>query len=89
MVRSARFELAWVRHFLRPSAPLINRAQAALDADGAIDYATAMALSTTNLDKALGFEGEDLVIYQGGGSFDLESKVLGVVSARRAVLDLF
>ncbi|KAJ7452267.1 carbohydrate esterase family 9 protein [Mycena latifolia] len=76
--RNARFELAW----------------AALDADGAIDYATAMALSTTNMDKALGLdsadaEGEDLVIYQGGGLFDLESKALGVVSGRRAVVDLF
>ncbi|KAJ7448146.1 hypothetical protein FB451DRAFT_1289326 [Mycena latifolia] len=29
------------------------------------------------------------VIYHGGGFFDLESKVLGVVSGRRAVVDLF
>ncbi|KAJ7448972.1 hypothetical protein FB451DRAFT_1187478 [Mycena latifolia] len=68
--------------------------RARLDADGAIDYATAMVLSTTNMDKALGLdsavaEREDLVIYQGGGLFDLESKVLGVVSGRRAVVDLF
>ncbi|KAJ7448167.1 hypothetical protein FB451DRAFT_1187919 [Mycena latifolia] len=35
--------------------------------------------------------GEDLVMYQGGGlsSFDLEIKVFGVVSGRRAVVDLF
>ncbi|KAJ7448132.1 hypothetical protein FB451DRAFT_1411472 [Mycena latifolia] len=50
---------------------------------------TQTALSTTNLDKVLGLEGEDLVIYQGGGSFNLESTVLGVVSGRRAVLDLY
>ncbi|KAJ7452320.1 hypothetical protein FB451DRAFT_1374163 [Mycena latifolia] len=47
------------------------------------------ALSTTNLDKALGLEGEDMVMYQGGGLLDLESKVLGVVSGRRAMVDLF
>ncbi|KAJ6512303.1 hypothetical protein DFH09DRAFT_1197532 [Mycena vulgaris] len=76
--RNARFELAW----------------AALDADGAIDYSTAMALASTNMDRALGLDsadigGEDLVIYQGGGIFDLESKVLGVASGRRAVVDFF
>ncbi|KAJ7105170.1 hypothetical protein C8R44DRAFT_715403 [Mycena epipterygia] len=75
--RNARFELAW----------------AALDADGAIDYATAFALSSTNMDTALGLDadnaGEELVVFQGGGMFDFESKVLGVVSGRRAVVDLF
>ncbi|KAJ7735556.1 hypothetical protein DFH07DRAFT_1065042 [Mycena maculata] len=76
--RNARFEIAW----------------AALDADGALDYTTAMALSTTNLDKALGLdaadlEGEDLVVYHAGGMFDLGSKVIGVVSGQRAVVDLF
>ncbi|KAJ7464200.1 hypothetical protein B0H11DRAFT_2285094 [Mycena galericulata] len=76
--RNARFEIAW----------------AALDADGAIDYTTAMALATTNMDTALGLkspavEAEDLVVYQSGGVFDFESKVVGVVSGRRAVVDLF
>ncbi|KAJ7448186.1 hypothetical protein FB451DRAFT_1054038, partial [Mycena latifolia] len=60
-------------------------AWAALDADGAIDY---MPL-TTNMHKALGLEGEDLVISQRGRLFDLESKVLGVLSGRRAVVDLY
>ncbi|KAJ7452293.1 hypothetical protein FB451DRAFT_1409447 [Mycena latifolia] len=68
---------------LRPPTPLTNRAQAALDA--AIDYAT----STTNVDPAPGRSGEELVIYQGGGLLDLESKVLGVLSGRRAIVDLF
>ncbi|KAJ7685890.1 hypothetical protein B0H17DRAFT_985428 [Mycena rosella] len=77
-VRNARFEIAW----------------AALDSDGAIDYTTAMALSSSNMDKALGLDAagaanEDFVIYQGGGMFDLESKVLGVASGRRSVVDLF
>lgn len=64
-----------------------------MDADGAIDYATAFALSSTNMDAALGLDadnaGEELVVLQGGGMFDFESKVLGVVSGRRAVVDLF
>ncbi|KAJ7075534.1 hypothetical protein B0H15DRAFT_894200 [Mycena belliarum] len=76
--RNARFELAW----------------AALDSDGVIDHKTAMALSTNNMDKALGLDhitlhGEDLVIYQGGGVFDFDSKVIGVASGRRAVVELF
>ncbi|KAK6996805.1 composite domain of metallo-dependent hydrolase, partial [Favolaschia claudopus] len=78
--RNARFEIAW----------------AALDADGAIDYPTAMALSTKNLHKALGLdskalvdEKEELVVLQGGGMFDFDSKVVGVVSRRRGAVDLF
>ncbi|KAJ7888524.1 hypothetical protein B0H13DRAFT_2252760 [Mycena leptocephala] len=77
-VRNARFEIAW----------------AALDADGAIDYTTAMALATTNMDRALGLHSapadqEELVILKSGGLFDFESKVLGVISGRRELVDLF
>ncbi|KAJ6455316.1 hypothetical protein C8R47DRAFT_1328912 [Mycena vitilis] len=78
--RNARFELAW----------------AALDANGTLDYPTAMALATTNLETALGLgyahpdvEEEDLVVLEGGGMFDLESKVIGVVSGKRGLVDLF
>ncbi|KAJ7660376.1 hypothetical protein DFH06DRAFT_1089703 [Mycena polygramma] len=77
--RNARFEVAW----------------AALDANGALDYPTAMALATTNLATALGLDsagfdqGEELVVLEGGGMFDLESKVVGVVSGQRRLVDLF
>ncbi|KAJ7628031.1 hypothetical protein DFH06DRAFT_1272898 [Mycena polygramma] len=77
--RNARFEVAW----------------AALDANGALDYPTAMALATTNLEAALGLDpsrldvGEELVVLEGGGMFDLESKVVGVVSGQRGLVDLF
>ncbi|KAJ7182422.1 hypothetical protein C8R43DRAFT_1100885 [Mycena crocata] len=75
--RNARFEIAW----------------AALDADGAIDYSTAMALASTNMDRALGLDlgadAEELVAYQGGSMFDFESKVVGIMSERRAAVELF
>jgi len=35
------------------------------------------------------FEIPDLVMYQGGGVFDFESKVIGVISVERRVVDLF
>ncbi|KAJ6483842.1 hypothetical protein C8R47DRAFT_1217531 [Mycena vitilis] len=77
--RNARFEVAW----------------AALDANGTLNYATAMALATTNLEIALGLDharpymGEELVVLEGGGMFDFESKVIGVVSGQRGLVDLF
>ncbi|KAF7312947.1 Composite domain of metallo-dependent hydrolase [Mycena kentingensis (nom. inval.)] len=74
--RNARFEMAW----------------AALDANDTIDYATALALVSTNIDKALGLRrdaAQELVVLQGGGLFDLESKVIGIVSPRGGAVDLF
>ncbi|KAJ7150716.1 hypothetical protein C8R46DRAFT_1123967 [Mycena filopes] len=77
-VRNARFEMAW----------------AALDSNGAIDYPTALALSSTNIEKALGVkahsrDADELVVLQGGDMFDFESKVIGVVSARRGAVEFF
>ncbi|KAJ7448142.1 hypothetical protein FB451DRAFT_1567335 [Mycena latifolia] len=54
---------------------------AALDADGAIGDRHGQGARTRLCRR--------LANYQGGGCFDLESKVLGVVSGRRAVMDLF
>jgi hypothetical protein len=50
--------------------------------------------STTNMDCALGLDSvcsdsEELVMLENGEIFDLESKVLGFVSGRRAVMSLF
>ena len=67
-----------------------------MDANGLIDYPTALALGSTNIDRALGLklksrtqDDDELVVFQGGDIFDLESKVIGVVSARKAAVELF
>lgn len=53
----------------------------------------ALALVTTNLEKLLGAKvaanDADVVAYHGGDVFDLSSKVMGVVSPRRSLVDLF
>lgn len=54
----------------------------------------ALALATTNLHKALGlirrrFFIPDLVLYEAGGLLDLQSKVFGVISAERGVVEVF
>jgi len=76
--RNTRFDIAW----------------AALESNGTIHKSQAFALASSNLERALGltrdrFEMPDLVMYQGGGVFDFESKVVGVISAARRVIDLF
>lgn len=74
--------------------------QTALESHGKIDRRTALALVTTNLERALGVDAgakspgreamkQELVAYKGGDVFDLESKVVGVVSAERGVIELF
>jgi hypothetical protein len=54
----------------------------------------ALALATTNLHKALGlirrrFSIPDLVLYEAGSLLDLQSKVVGVISAERGVVEMF
>ncbi|THU96122.1 hypothetical protein K435DRAFT_966103 [Dendrothele bispora CBS 962.96] len=87
--RNLRFELGW----------------AALDSNGTLSKTQVLALGTVNLERALGllpsdsysgprvedFEGadSDFVIYQGGGPFDMESKIIGVISGKRKVVELF
>ncbi|KAJ6538181.1 hypothetical protein DFH09DRAFT_1177759 [Mycena vulgaris] len=76
--RSARFEMAW----------------ASLDSNGTIDYPTAIALSSTNIEKALGLkhrarDADELVVFLGGGALDIESKVIAIVSGRKAVVEFF
>lgn len=73
--RNTRFELAW----------------AALQND--LSEETALSLATTNLEKLLGVSSSagspDLVAYRGGDVLDFGSKAVGVISARREVVDLF
>ena len=70
--------------------------QAALESQGRIDQHTAIALATTNLEKALGMHrlrsaevNRDLVAVRGGGILGLGSKVIGVISPERQTIDLF
>jgi len=75
--RNSRFDLAWAK----------------LESNGRIDDQQAYALATTNLEKLLGVinlvdETADLVAYEGGGAFDLSSKVVAVLSPERGIVDM-
>ena len=65
-----------------------------MESNGTILESEAFALVSSNLEQALGltrrrFDIPDLVMYRGGGVFDFESKVVGVVSSERKVVELF
>ncbi|KAF5393062.1 hypothetical protein D9757_001113 [Collybiopsis confluens] len=65
---------------------------AALESDGKISKAEAIALASSNLAKLLGLPSDTtstLVATTGGTILDFESKVVGIVSAQRGVVDLF
>ncbi|KIK32334.1 hypothetical protein CY34DRAFT_101749, partial [Suillus luteus UH-Slu-Lm8-n1] len=75
-VRHTRFEVGW----------------SLLTSNGYIDRTTALALATTNLEKALGVQREmpqDLVAYRGGDVFEFEAKVVGVISETLGRTDLY
>ncbi|KAJ7649249.1 hypothetical protein B0H17DRAFT_1163743 [Mycena rosella] len=76
--RNARFDMAMV----------------GLNSGGAINRPQALAMGSINVELALGMGPtapgmDELVAYRGGGIFDMESKVIGVVSARRSAVVLF
>ncbi|KAG8920012.1 hypothetical protein FRC01_000977 [Tulasnella sp. 417] len=72
--RNTRFEAAW----------------AALQTPRDISKEDALALASSNLEKIFGLpRSEDFVAYKGGDMFDLESKVVAVMSKRRARTELF
>ncbi|KAF7984922.1 hypothetical protein HWV62_9825 [Athelia sp. TMB] len=74
--RNLRFDLAWT----------------ALESHGRISKIQAVALATSNLERALGmpvYSRQDIVAYRGGDLFDLSSKVVAVLSADRGTVDLF
>ncbi|KAG1849280.1 hypothetical protein DFJ58DRAFT_795038 [Suillus subalutaceus] len=63
-----------------------------LTSNGFIDRTTALALATTNLEKALGVQRDmpqDLVAYRGGDVFEFEAKAVGVISETLGRIDLF
>ncbi|KAF5371159.1 hypothetical protein D9758_004121 [Tetrapyrgos nigripes] len=78
MARNTRFDVAWV----------------SLDSAGQISEADAIGLASMNIEKLLGTDTEDgtntdWVATRGGSLLDFEAKVVGVVSSRRGVVDLF
>lgn len=74
--RNTRFDIAW----------------AALESDDKISREQALALASVNLEKLLGVKPSgglgDLVATRGGTIFDPEAKVIGIISARRGLVDL-
>ncbi|TRM67641.1 hypothetical protein BD626DRAFT_423922 [Schizophyllum amplum] len=74
-MRNVRFEVAQVLHETR-----------------GLEDKDAVKLVTTNLANMLGIQqssNADVVAYRGGGLLELESKVVGVLSAERGFVDLF
>ncbi|TRM61307.1 hypothetical protein BD626DRAFT_502095 [Schizophyllum amplum] len=72
-VRNMRFDLIWVM----------------LESGGRLSKTAALALASTNVEKLLGVEPSgDLVATRGGGMLDFGSKVVGVVSPKRGVVDI-
>ncbi|KAK2463226.1 hypothetical protein APHAL10511_004881 [Amanita phalloides] len=74
MARSLRFDLGW----------------AAIEVHGKISEAETLAVGSTNLEKLLGVEdtSSDLVATHGGGLLDSSSKVVAVISEKKAAIDL-
>lgn len=80
-------------HSLLFCSRMLNNPQAALEAGGRISKSQALALVSTNLEKLLGGKSyvdgtADLVATDGAGLFDLESRVVAVLSPIRGTVDL-
>ncbi|KAF9017784.1 hypothetical protein BDZ89DRAFT_1165551 [Hymenopellis radicata] len=73
--RNTRFDVGW----------------AALSAFSGLSKTDALALATTNLEQLLGISSpsDDLVVSKAGSLLDFEAKVVGVISPRKGVVDLF
>lgn len=91
--RNSGFDIQWVRLQLLHWVALTNSFQAILESNGRINERKAYALVSSDLEKLLGVrsigEDADLVAYEGGGLFDRSSKVVGIISPQREVVDLF
>ncbi|OSD06097.1 carbohydrate esterase family 9 protein [Trametes coccinea BRFM310] len=77
MARNTRLDIAW----------------AALESNGQIEKADALALASVNVEKLLGIKTDslqgDMVATLGGDLLDFGSKVVGVISPRRGLVDIF
>ncbi|CAA7259139.1 unnamed protein product [Cyclocybe aegerita] len=67
-----------------------DAAWAALEAKETLSKAEAIALASVNLERLLGVQTPiaDLIALKGGSFFDFESKVVGVISPQRKVVEL-
>ena len=70
---------------------ILNNFQAVLESNQRVSEMQAYKAVTQDLEKLLGVRAveEDLVVFAGGGMWDIESKVLGIVSSTRKTVDLF
>lgn len=67
--------------------------QEAITSNGKIGKYEALALGTWNIEKLLGISADialqgDMVALRGGGLFDFESRVIGILSSRREQVEL-
>jgi hypothetical protein len=63
----------------------------AINAGGDLDKETALSLISINLEKLLGLELEEqreMVVWQGGDVFEMQSKVIAVISKPREQVDV-
>ncbi|KAF9006581.1 carbohydrate esterase family 9 protein [Cyathus striatus] len=73
---NVRFELEWAK----------------LESNGRVNERQAYAMATSDLERLLGVravEDVDLVAFEGGGLFDLSSKVAAIISAQRGFVEVF
>lgn len=91
--RNLRFAIGWVRFVLHDCCARCAHGlqQAALEANGQLTKADALALGSVNLEALLGLETEntDLVATRGGDIADFEGKVIAVISPSQGKVDLF
>lgn len=66
--------------------------QVALESGGAVSKEEALAMASSNIEKLLGIDSvanTEFAVTSGGDIFSLDSKVVGMISSRRGVVDLF
>lgn len=67
--------------------------QLALESGGTISFGDAFAMASSNIEKLLGVDLEatstDLAVTTGSDLFSFEAKVIGMISPRREVVELF
>jgi len=75
-----------------PGTLMTRTTQAALEAHGEISKAEALALASVNLEKLLGVKRGhsqgDVVATRGGTLLEFQSRVVGLISPSRGVVDL-
>ena len=76
----------------KQQASRLTSHQAALESGGEISQEDALALASVNVEKLLGVDvadaESDLIATHGGDPLEFSSKVVGVISPRRGVVDL-